>query len=121
MSNRRVRLLIEDIWESLEKVQRYISGLTRKSFSADEKTIDAVVRNLEIIGEAANRLPGEFRSQHPTIEWRKIVGLRNRIVHDYFGVDLEIVWQILKDDVPDLRESVKKIREGLQSSQGETA
>jgi uncharacterized protein with HEPN domain len=113
-------LLIEDIWESLEKIQRYTSKLTQKAFSVDEKTIDAVVRNLEIIGEAANRLPEEFKSKHKTISWRKIIGLRNRIVHDYFGVDLEIVWRILKDDVPDFHSFVKKIREKLPGSQDET-
>lgn len=113
MSSRPIHLLIEDIRESLEKIQRFVSGLTQAAFSADDKTVDAVVRNLEIIGEAANRLPEEFKSQHQTIEWRKIIGLRNRIVHDYFGVDLEIVWRILKDDIPDFIDSIKKIQNGL--------
>ena len=62
---------------------------------------DAVVRNLEIIGEAANRLPKEFTDKHPEIEWRKVIGLRHRIVHDYFGVDLDIIWAITRQDLPD--------------------
>lgn len=66
----------------------------------DSKTADAVVRNLEIIGEAARRLPDDFKIEHTEIEWVKIVGLRHRIVHEYFGVDLDIVWQILKNDLP---------------------
>ena len=69
--------------------------------------MDAVVRNLEIIGEAASRIPGSFRNFHPDIEWRKIVGLRNRIVHDYFGVDLEIIWEIVQRDVPELRTRIE--------------
>jgi uncharacterized protein with HEPN domain len=66
---------------------------------ADEKTQDAVVRNLEIIGEAANRLPQEFKVRHADIEWPKIVGLRHRIVHDYFGIDLKIIWRIINEDL----------------------
>src|SRR5215470_16173924 len=83
MSRRAAPLLIEDIWKAIEKIQRYVAGLNHDTFIKDDKTIDSVVRNLEIIGEAANRLPEGFRAQHPEIEWRKIIGLRNRIVHDF--------------------------------------
>ena len=100
MSKRSPGLLIEDIWESIEKIERYTEGMTEDSFQSDEKTIDAVVRNLEIIGEAVGRLPKEFIDQHSKIEWAKIKGLRNRIVHEYFGVDIQIIWQILKKDLP---------------------
>lgn len=78
-------------------------------FKSDEKTVDAVVRNLEIIGEAANRLPDEFKVGHPAVEWHKIVGLRHRIVHDYFGLDLDIVWNILVKDMPDFQKSLISI------------
>lgn len=91
MSDRPVDLLIEDILESIEKIVNYTSRHTDASFIADDLTADAVVRNLEIIGEAANRLPKDFTAQRSEIDWRKIVGLRNRIIHEYFGVDLEIV------------------------------
>ena len=80
MSRRATPLLVENIWEAIEKIQRYVAGLDHDTFIKDDKTIDSVVRNLEIIGEAANRLPENFRAQHPEIEWRKIIGLRNRIV-----------------------------------------
>ena len=100
MSKRPVVLLVEDIWEAIEKIERYTSGMLRKSFEDDEKTTDAVVRNLEIIGEAANRLPDSFKGEHPEIEWIKIIGLRHRIVHDYFGVDLGIIWEIIQRDLP---------------------
>ena len=72
----------------LRKIQRYVVGLDHDTFIKDDKTIDSVVRNLEIIGEAANRLREDFRAQHPEIEWRKIIGLRNRIVHDYLNIDV---------------------------------
>jgi uncharacterized protein with HEPN domain len=73
------------------------------SFQRDEKTVDAVVRNLEIIGEAARQLPENFTVRYPGVPWRQIAGLRNRIVHDYFGLDLEIIWQVIRHDLPQLR------------------
>ncbi len=114
MSKRSLKLLVEDIWESIEKIERYTEGLTQNDFRGDEKTTDAVVRNLEIIGEAAGRLSEDFTDRHPEIEWVKIVGLRNRIVHEYFGVDLQIIWQILKNDLPVFKESLKKVRSKLK-------
>ncbi len=113
MSKRSLELLVEDIWESIDKIDRYSKGMTQDNFQNDEKTIDAVVRNLEIIGEAASRMPEDFTDQHSKIEWVKIIGLRNRIVHEYFGVDLQIIWQILKKDLPAFKVSLKNIRSAL--------
>jgi uncharacterized protein with HEPN domain len=115
MSKRSLGLLIEDIWESIEKIERYTEGMVQDRFQSDEKTIDAVVRNLEIIGEAAGRLPKKFTDRHPKIEWVKIKGLRNRIVHEYFGVDVQIIWQILEKDLPAFKASLKIIRAQLDS------
>ena len=83
--------------------------MSLKDFTKDQKSIDAVARNLEIMGEAANRLPDEYKESHSEIEWFKIVGLRHRIVHEYFGVDLEIIWRILQKDLPELRQSLSQI------------
>jgi len=113
MSKRSPKLLVEDIWESIEKIERYIESMTQDNFQSDEKTTDAVVRNLEIIGEAAGRLPEDFINQHSEIEWVKIIGLRNRIVHEYFGVDLQIIWQVLKKDIPVFKAYLKNIRSQL--------
>ena len=77
--------------------------------SDDQKSVDAVVRNLEIIGEATSRLPDEFKEKYSEIEWYKVVGLRHRIVHEYFGIDLEIIWQILQKDLPELRQKFNRI------------
>src|SRR5271157_1793397 len=100
MSNRPVDLLLQDIREAIARIERYAADLDQAGFEADEKTVDAVVRNLEIIGEAARQLPEDFTGRSPQIEWRKIAGLRNRIVHDYFGLDLKIIWQIIRSDLP---------------------
>jgi len=106
MSKRPVRLLLDDIGDAIARIERYISGLSREAFLADDKTGDAVVRNLEIIGEAARRLPEDFTQSHPDIPWQKIVGLRHRIVHEYFGVDMKIVWQICRDDLSALKDQL---------------
>lgn len=94
MSKRDPELLLTDILDAGQKILAYTAGQSFEQFTSDSKTIDAVVRNFEIIGEAANRLPEGFKEQHPGIDWYRIIGFRNRIVHDYFGIDLEIVWQI---------------------------
>lgn len=109
MSRRPVDLLIEDIWDAIEKVERYLSGFDHDAFVKDDKTVDSVVRNLEIMGEAANRLPVDFKAKHRQIKWRKIVGLRHRIVHDYFGIDLEIIWEITQKDLPELKSKLAQI------------
>ena len=110
MSRRSVDLLIEDLWEAVEKVERYTHGFDHDRFIQDEKTIDSVVRNFEIIGEAAGKLPPAFRDSHPDIPWNKIIGLRHRIVHDYFDIDVEIIWHILKMDIPLFKQNLLRIR-----------
>ena len=117
MSDRPVALLLEDIWDSISKIQVYVGGEDQEAFSKDTKTVDAVVRNLEVIGEAAGRLPDEFRSRHVAVEWRKVIGLRNRIIHGYFDVDLAIIWQILESDLPVLRTAIDGIRRELSADE----
>jgi uncharacterized protein with HEPN domain len=102
MSKREPHLLIEDIIESGTKILNYTHGLSFDEFINDSKTIDAVIRNFEIIGEAANRLPEEFKANHTSIDWQRIRGFRNRIIHDYFGIDHSIVWEIKNSFLPKL-------------------
>ena|SRR6266849_4976627 len=109
MSNRTPQLLIEDIIESIDKINKYIEGFDQEKFKADDKTADAVVRNFEIIGEASWRLPPEFKSKYPMVDWEKLRGFRNRIVHDYFGIDYDIVWTIIKNTLPGFETSIRDI------------
>jgi uncharacterized protein with HEPN domain len=109
MSKRPINLLLNDIRQALDRIEQYIKNLSFDAFSDDQKSVDAVVRNLEIIGEAASRLPDEFKEKYSEIEWYKVVGLRHRIVHEYFGIDLEIIWQILQKDLPELRQKLTQI------------
>jgi len=113
MSNRPVQLLTEDIYDAVGRIENYTRGMSFDTFAGDEKSVDAVVRNLEIIGEAANRLPEEFREKHSAIEWYKIIGLRHRIVHEYFGVDVGIIWQVVQHDLPIFKSALHGVRKQL--------
>lgn len=106
MSSRNVNLLLEDILSAAKKIKNYTIDLKYETFSFDEKTVDAVVRNFEIIGEGARRIPEEFKLLHPEIEWRRIIGFRNRIVHEYFDIDYSIMWEIIEDYLPELIEKI---------------
>jgi len=110
MSKRDPLLLIEDIIESIEKIESYTNQIAYSEFVNDEMMKDAVIRNLEIIGEAANRLGSDFHQKHPEIEWKRIRGFRNRIVHHYFGIDFDIVWSIIENDMETLNKKLSDLR-----------
>jgi uncharacterized protein with HEPN domain len=107
MPRRDADLLVEDILAAIRKIERYTAGMEAGAFQRDEKTVDAVVRNLEIIGEATRRFLPDFTDRYPEVPWRKVAGMRNRIVHDYFGLDLEIIWQVVQSDLPALKTALE--------------
>jgi uncharacterized protein with HEPN domain len=111
MSKRDPQLLIDDIIDSIEKIKSYTGQMEYSEFVEDEKTKDAVIRNFEIIGEAANRLGDDFRKDHHDIEWNRIRGFRNRIVHHYFGIDYEIVWSIIQNNLDRLQNKLIELRD----------
>jgi uncharacterized protein with HEPN domain len=113
MSKRDPKLLLDDILEAIEKIKKYTNGLSFETFIDDSKTIDAVIRNFEIIGEAANRLPEEFKDIYNSIDWFRIIGFRNRIVHDYMGIDFNIVWTIIQNDIDKLSFEIKVVSEKI--------
>ncbi len=118
MSKRDPRLFLTDMLESIEKVQRYTSGLSFDEFEANDMALDAVVRNLEIVGEAARQIPASVRERYNQIEWSRVVGFRNIVIHAYFAVDVEIVWTIATQRLPALEAVLREMLRdpGLQES-----
>lgn len=111
MSKREPKLLVSDILESAQKILNYTAGQSFDDFTKDSKTVDAVIRNFEIIGEAANRLPDNFKDHFPQIDWHRIRGFRNRIVHHKFGIDYSIVWTIKETFLPQMIAQLQPLSE----------
>ena len=109
MSSRSDDLLVLDMMESIETIFSYTQGVTEEAFLANREKSDAVIRNIEVIGEAAGMLSDTFQEKHPEIPWHQMVGMRNRLIHGYFGVSLKIIWQVVVVDLPLLYEQIKKI------------
>ncbi len=104
---RDYQIYLSDIKKSCEKIIRYTKDLEFEEFRRDELVYDAIIRNLEIIGEAAKNIPGEVRTQYPGVEWRKMSGLRDVIAHAYFGIDDSIIWEIIQTKIPHLLKSIQ--------------
>ena len=108
MSKRDWGILLEDILEAIRKIEKYTKNLSRDDFIKNSMVADAVVRNLEIIGEASKNIPAEVQKNLPHIPWKKLSGIRNRIVHEYFGVDLSIIWFIIENELAQLKQTILK-------------
>src|SRR5689334_23977703 len=107
--SRDYSVYLEDVRDAIDRIRRYTDGLSREQFENDEKTVDAVVRNLEVIGEAVKQIPERIRTAYPDIEWKKIAGLRDILAHQYFRIDMDIVRDILENKLPQLYQQVNLI------------
>lgn len=101
--------LLNDIIEAIERIYTYTEGMNYETFLADNKTVDAVIRNFEIIGEAATKLPEEFKDTNQQVNWHRIKGMRNRMAHDYRNVNISIIWETIEMDLAELKEQIKSI------------
>lgn len=117
--NRDYRLYIDDIIEAIEKIEKYVKGLTFDEFARDTKTIDAVIRNFEIIGEATKHIPEEVRQKYPDVPWRDMAGMRDKLAHEYFGIMLEIVWKTIKKRLPELKPLIKELLKKMSEEAGD--
>ena len=109
MSARGDAAWVDDIKEAVKRIERYTKRVGYQSFLKNKKTQDAVVRNLEIIGEAAKNISADFKQIHNDVDWKRIAGMRDKLVHHYFGVNWEIVWDVVKNKVPQLKSELDKL------------
>jgi len=114
MSKRGIKLYLEDIQDSIRKIEKYTRGSDFEKFSRDEQKIDAVVRNLSIIGEAVRNIPKEIKAKNPEVAWNEIKGMRNKVIHEYFGIDDEILWKTIQDDLPIFKKQITKLLKSVK-------
>jgi len=100
MTERQYLDYIQDIVESVNDIKSFVSNMDFNAFCGDKKTINAVIRSLEVIGEASTKIPSEISDQYPAIPWKQMRGMRNKLIHEYFGVDKAILWQVATDEIP---------------------
>ncbi|OYT54433.1 MAG: hypothetical protein B6U72_02615 [Candidatus Altiarchaeales archaeon ex4484_2] len=114
MKKRNHRLFIEDILESMNKIRAYTKNMDYNQFHQNNMAVDAVLRNLEVIGEAAKNIPDPIKEKHPNIPWKKMVGLRNIAIHEYFGIDLTIIWEITTKNLPETKPEIEEMLGNLK-------
>ena len=111
--SRDLIIYITDIIESIEKIEGYKKGLSKTEFYKNEQIQDAIMRRLEIIGEATKNIPDDFRKKYPKVEWKKIAGLRDILIHTYFSINLKLIWKVLKNEIKKVKKELLKIKKDL--------
>ena len=106
---------LQDILGSINDTDDFVSGLTFEAFLKDKKSVNAVLRSIEVIGEAAKKIPHSMRKDFPDIPWKKMAGMRDKLIHEYFGVDLEIIWEVIKTDLPSIKPLIIEAIDNLEN------
>lgn len=107
---------LQDILDSIKEIEEFVAGITFEDFSKDKKTSNAVIRSIEVIGEAARNIPESLRNRYPEIPWQKMTEMRNKLIHEYFGVDLDTVWQTILEDLPVLEPLINKVIKAIKDN-----
>lgn len=104
-------LYLRDILDAMEAIEEFVEGMEFENFNRDDKTTSAVIRKFEIIGEASKNIPDDIRSKYPAIPWKEMAGMRDRLIHFYFGIKFDLVWQTIEDFIPEVKPLIQKILE----------
>ena len=109
-NSRRMLLFINDILKSLEKIEEYSAGLSFEELKENQMAVDAIIRNFEIIGEAVKYIPNEIKEKFKDIPWKDIIGMRDILIHQYFGEDLDLTWEVVKEEIPKLKKQINSLK-----------
>jgi uncharacterized protein with HEPN domain len=109
MNKREYGDYVQDIFDSICDIENFTKGLGYDQFADDRKTVNAVVRSVEVIGEASKNIPEEIKGKYSKIDWKGMAGMRDKLIHEYFGVDLEILWKVVKEDIPGIKPAIEQM------------
>jgi uncharacterized protein with HEPN domain len=114
MKVRDYRDYLQDIFDAVNDIENFVDNMTYEEFIKDRKTLNAVVRSIEIIGEASKNIPETMKAKHKELPWKQMAGMRDKLIHAYFGVDIETLWKAVKENIPQLRQSIQQMLQDLE-------
>lgn len=114
MRRRELGDYIQDILDAIVEIKEFIQGMRFENFAKEKKAINAVVRSLEVIGEATKKIPEDLRERYPQIPWRRMAGMRDKLIHEYFGIDLEIIWEVINNELPPVKPMIQRVLKDIE-------